>query len=429
MRELTVCCRRPDPRQLGLRDLGWRPLLCLAVALALCLDVTANAARPLLRAFGDSTTDTVPSWATHVATNFSWDLDNQAVAGYALIQMIDRSFTNPVVGGDLIAFQCCVNDSKRTEPAYRTTWEEVLPAAIAFNAIPDSAKKFGTNLTAISVDGPWQTDPHWAKFGLATTNHGAKVAVEVNGTAVYVASRRNTGRSGGSFDLAVDGKSVGSWKAFGAFEGELPSAVYTNFPFLIHLTGLSPGPHRLELSVTSATGPKNWVWFDWASGNEESTNQPSLWFGNTSRRLPESYVASGGNDGVVVSQNEHIARQIAAFRADGLLVFPADIDLHYNPNHLESTVDGVHPNETGKLQMADAFLDGVDLAERTSLRLEETPDGEVFSVLLDLPGYRLEVSPSLENLHWASVGQVHGGQNPYPPELLNHSGGFFHLVH
>lgn len=395
--------------------------------LFLIATVTSHA-QDVFRVFGDSTTQTVPSWADFVADTFFWQLDNQSHTGDYLIQMLNRAFVPAVLEDTQTGFQCCVNDSRETNAAFRTTFEAMVPLTMVYHAVPDAKKAFGTNAALVSTTGTWAKDPKWGGFGLASTHHDATATATVEGSVIYLASRLSTAKTGGSFAVSVDGRNAGSWHCFGANEGRLPSSVYTNFPFLVRIPDLEPGPHQVRVTVLSADGAKNWVWVDWLAGNKAAERMPAVWFGNTTRRTPEAYLAAGGSDAIVASQNGVINDAAQRLAGDGLNVFAVDLATAFDPNRPGEGSSGTQPNDTGKGLMAKAVEDEIDVAERTSLRLVSSGGTLRLSWLMSLSGYALSSSDGIGVQPWQAVPGVTGNSVSVPQAGIQ-ANRFFTILH
>lgn len=299
-----------------------------------------------LRVFGDSTSDESDEWAGLLEDDWGFTLDNKAVAGYFLIQMMDRAFTNTVSTNLTTVIQCCVNDSTETSAARVNTWSNAVPAAIAFHAIPDSKKIFANNAN-VATTGTWTTDSLWSGVGKVSTVNGSTLTFTNYGTVVYVATRQTNSGGAGTYTVSIDGVSQGTFQAGGAVYGSSAGAS----PRLLRFGDLDEGLHVVVLTVTSATSAANPVWFDWSAGNlgNDTDLGPRVWISTTTRRTATSYGALGGSEATVTRQNKTIRNTADQMAADGLNVGVIEFAAVVEP--YSQTSDGTHPNGPGRLAM------------------------------------------------------------------------------
>lgn len=332
-----------------------------AIAPATKLDVSSGSATNLtvtkpflipfssLRVFGDSTSDAASDWPGLLATDWGVTVNNQAVAGYYLYDMINRAFTNTVETNTAVALQCCVNNSKIETTAHYNAFSNALAAAIVYHAVPDSQKVFADN-ALVTYSGTWSSDSRWHGKGKVSTTQSSTVQWTNYGTVVYVATRQTNALGGSKFSITIDGTLQGTYAANGGSASAAGA-------MLLRFGGLSETAHTIVLTVTSATSVANPVWFDWGAGNLGNNTEtgPYFYLSTTSRRTPAAYSAAGGSDTSVSTQNR-IARALNnQFSADGLSTHLVELGALYDPNTSGDSVDGTHPSTTGARKMVNAF--------------------------------------------------------------------------
>jgi hypothetical protein len=155
----------------------------------------------------------------------------------------------------------------------------------------------------------------------------------------------------------VDDVDQGTWSAS---TSRAPASGFPYVPFLIRLTGLSPGRHTVVLTVTSAAGI---VFFDWAAGIDPFAGpRPFVYVGNTLRMRNDAYGMgapwwSSGSDAAAALYNAAIRDVCDRLSADGLNVLCVDASAGYDPNTADVSPDLVHPGDPGMAKIAAAFIE------------------------------------------------------------------------
>ncbi|PWB61321.1 MAG: hypothetical protein C3F14_11945 [Deltaproteobacteria bacterium] len=312
--------------------------------------------------FGDSitvgvgATDNQSAYANVIARRNGWTLTNRAQSGMELADQVPLMYSESVAADANYFTLAGFNDMRQfgTDNEGISTYRNGLFAAMAWLALPEAAK---TRATAdnVAYTGLWDPSPAYAALGKSSAQQGATAAFSVDGSVIYVGAAARFGGSG-AFSLAVDNVDRGTWSANAS---RAPASGFPYVPFLIRLTGLSPGRHTVVLTVTSAADN---VFFDWAAGlGPLPEARPFVYVGNTLRMSAAGYALGSpdwnrGSDAAVALFNAAIRDVCDTLAADGMNVLCVDASAAYDPDTADASPDRVHPSDQGMAKIAAAFI-------------------------------------------------------------------------
>lgn len=313
-----------------------------------------------LFAFGDSiTAGTGASDAAHryinlLATYKGWTLTNNAVSGSQISDptQIDMLYDTTITADMNIVTLAGANDMRTSQSnaALQQTYRNSLLAALAYCALPDTYKTWAPSM---SSTGTWVTSPSVSNGkGLRSSTNGSTLTTTVEGDTVYVGYVVSPNYDG-TFTVTIDGVNRGTFSTTASVPTRtVDSGEWANVA--VRFTGLSDKPHTVVVTITSSTGKD--VWIDWIGGNgiPYEITGPNVWVGNCCRMTSGGYSTWGGSDTLVAVWNNMIREVCEALASDGLNVLLVETTDALDPATGLDT-DGLHPNDTGHQQIADAF--------------------------------------------------------------------------
>jgi len=315
-------------------------------------------------AFGDSITVGFNAsaeqfkYANIVARSIGWTLKNVAQSGSQLSDEIPVVYAESVAPDGNSFILTGVNDMRNfgTDNAGLAYYQDALYAALAWLAVPDGEKIKGAGDNVVYT-GVWDNTPFYNRIGRRSSRRNDTAAFTVSGATIYIGSVAWFGGTG-AFSVTVDGTEKGTWSCSTTRK---PASGAGYAPFLVRLTGLASGPHRVVLTVASDAGD---VCFDWAAGTAggAATPGPNVFVGNSLRLRPAGYAAEAplwnhGSDEAVAAINARIRTVCDDLARDGRNVFHVDASAVYDPMSSDiSTMDEIHPSDQGMAKIAAAFL-------------------------------------------------------------------------
>jgi hypothetical protein len=240
------------------------------------------------------------------------------------------------------------------DSTYLATYGTILLACAVWLAVPNAQKHLAGDST-IAYSGSWTPQTYYNGCNAnsyQTLQNGATATVHLTGTAIYIGYTNRAGLGdGGTLTVNVDGTDMATIDESTGSTG----GVFTYWPEVLRLSGLSSGSHTVIITANVTTGKKCNI--DWFADNShaETTGSPRIYLGNTIKATAAGYAAVGGSDEAVAAWNFVNAAVVAGLVADGLRVVYVDACSTYDPNTM-SQADGVHPNDTGQVTIANAFL-------------------------------------------------------------------------
>ena len=301
------------------------------------------------------------------ATTFS-NVNNTAVSGSSIRDVIYRRFVNSPTINDLQPLSLLIgtNDLLNSSSPYKfNKIAEGLRVVIAnhflnsFTSVADSS---------ITKEGSWSSlQPYEFSFpsksslkGLGDSYYsstaGDKLLFSINGDNLVVGcygldSVYNYGR----FRVLVDGIDKGTYDPNGKSDdwyysvlGGYTAAPLTPNVFIVY--GLGSGNHDVEIDVLDDKETD----FDYI-GTMSSNNTKPVIVGHILKSTDAGYILGGGHssDSDVDTANALIDSVVSSFSDNGYPVLVAHTENFFNK---ENTVDGLHPNDLGHNEVAQAWL-------------------------------------------------------------------------
>nr|WP_080577238.1 SGNH/GDSL hydrolase family protein [Sinorhizobium fredii] len=309
---------------------------------------------------GDSITvgvgvTTAQRYATLSANSLSRTIVSRAKSGDMAADQGQKAIAIKRGSGDIATIMVGVNDQR----IYRASVvKRGYYIAFLLRLILDSTatvRKTGRS-TAIAKYGTW-SNTAVNNFGVTTTLKSAKATATVSGTAVYIGSIiQNHPAAKGVAQVRIDGVLKGTISSDGTGDGGMTTANGLAYgPAAFRFGGLSPGNHKVELTVTSANGQN--FRLDYIAGNANQTGVKTF-VSNVIRMNAYGYAKFGGSDSSVAAFNADIATLIDTLSDDGLDAFLVNNWAAINPaTHL--LPDGVHPNPAGHSKIYTVFRSAI----------------------------------------------------------------------
>lgn len=312
--------------------------------------------------FGDSVTVGIGAsadrykFANIIAHENGWEIANKARSGTQLADEIPAIYSEAVVPDGNYLLLTGYNDMRNfgLDNNGLAQYRAALSAALAWLSIPDG-EKIKASGGRMAYEGAWHASPAPGGFGKYSGQQGAKAVFTVSGSVVYIggAGVRN---GTGAFSVTVDGDPKG---VYPCSVSRAPASGLPMAPFLVRLTGLSGGPHKVEITVTSAAGN---VYLDWAAGSRGTQGAgPKVFVGNALRMKREAYgfdapYWNAGSDEAVSAINTIIGDVCGELAGDGRNVLHVDASAAYDPDTADVGPDLIHPSDRGMETIAAAFL-------------------------------------------------------------------------
>lgn len=338
----------------------------LIAILAVCAVPAAGQPFPAAKGkavfFGDSVTVGVGAsadrykYANIIALENGWALSNKARSGTQLADEIPAIYSEAVEPEGNYLILTGYNDMRNfgLDNNGLAQYRGALYAALAWLTIPDG-EKIKASGGQVGYEGAWDASPSPGGFGRSSSRRGAKAVFTVSGSVIYIggAGMRN---GTGTFSVAVDGAPKG---VYPCSLSRAPASGFPIAPFLVRLTGLSGGPHKVEIAVTSTAGN---VYFDWAAGSGGThAARPRVFVGNALRMKREAYrfdapYWNAGSDEAVSAINTIIRDVCRELSGDGGNVVHVDASAAFDPDTPDVGPDQIHPSDRGMEKIAAAFL-------------------------------------------------------------------------
>lgn len=272
-------------------------------------------------------------------------IDNRAVSSSQAGNQAALAYTAPApVGGDIFHVMLGSNDFRKykSDATKRGYFEKALLALTAWLSTP-LKKRVGSGLT---LTGTWTSNAAgWNRSTVA----GAKATATVNGSTVYVGYHIQdvAGTLTSLAKVRVDGVEVAQYSSNGVGCATFLGADY--YPNCIRITGLDPAiTHTVEVEQCSNG---QYVYVDWIAGNSQA-ERPTIYLSNLPKMADTQYTADGTSDALLQSYNSYIAGLVSALVCDGTNAVLVDSYTALDP--VTGLADGVHPNNTGHLQLKNA---------------------------------------------------------------------------
>jgi lysophospholipase L1-like esterase len=313
--------------------------------------------------FGDSVTVGVGAsadryrYANLIARANGWALSNQARSGTQLADEIPAIYSEAVEPAGNYLILTGYNDMRNfgLDNNGLVQYRGALYAALAWLSIPDG-EKIKASGGRVAYEGAWNASPAPGGFGRSSSQQGARAVFTVSGSVIYIGG---TGMPNGTgtFSVTVDGDPKG---VYSCSVPRAPASGFPFAPFLVRLTGLSAGPHQVEIAVASAAGN---VYFDWAAGSRGAQGAgPKVFVGNALRMQREAYrfdapYWNAGSDEAVSAINTIIRDACRELAGDGRNVVHVDASAAFDPDSADVGPDRIHPSDRGMEKIAAAFLD------------------------------------------------------------------------
>ena len=227
-----------------------------------------------------------------------------------------------------------------------------LTAAVAWSALDG-----GTILDARAAPstGPWIPYPPHGAIG--ATQAGATLRGIARGDAVYVGYEQQA-TPAGSFDLSIDGRPAGTYSCHApAAPSPSTTAATAVWTAAVRIGGLGHKAHAVTITARG-DGP---VILDWIAGS--AGGGPRVVIGTIPDLPAGSYrhfpPLDHGSDAATALYNATYATLVRTLATDGLRVrlAPTGIALR---RQVDFAPDGIHPNDTGHLRIAQAFQQALD---------------------------------------------------------------------
>jgi lysophospholipase L1-like esterase len=282
-------------------------------------------------------------------------LVNRGANGDMAADQAWKAFMDARAAGDASTIFCGVNDERiyGTPVGKRNHYIRFMRRLI-LDAVLVTKKLARTQLTKT---GAW-SNTQANSIGLASNSAGAKVSGVVNGSEIYIGSiiQSDPACVGSSIQVKVDGVIVGTFSCDGA-TSNMQTANGTEYSASAHrFAGFTDTNHTVELEVISTNGSYNYV--DWIAGSGAQVGGRAF-VANVIRMTAAGYAAYGGSDANVAAYNTALWAMVDQLIADGLRVHKVDLHSIINPA-TDLLPDGVHPNASGHLEIANAFWAAMD---------------------------------------------------------------------
>jgi len=325
------------------------------------------------RAFGDSFTRGTGAttsnlcWVARLAAAANRGITNLGSSGKELQDISWTIMGTSVAARDSAWLLTGFNDmrfqggSADTLNGYRSN----LRACLAYLAIPATNRIYCTNFT---FTGTWGDFTLWTLPSKYSTTAASTAQFTAYGDTIYLAwaNRHHLG-NGGTATVAVDGVNRAT---IDSRVGESPydSATTVHWPGLTRISGLTNGSHTVLITVSGV----GYVDFQWAAGNGSliGADLPAVYSSGPPRMNAAGYALGGatgytnGTDAVCQDYNTANTEVCAELAADGLNVTCVDVARHYVPESGHVYGDNIHPNDTGHLRIAQAFIDSAFYRKR-----------------------------------------------------------------
>ena len=380
------------------------------------------------KAFGDSITAGIGATSASTTAYIpllsglaGWTVTNAAVSTSMILDQLTPILATTTAVGDAYTLQIGTNDQRtyQTDATKRTVFERAHQAAIAWLGIPSTRKTLGTSA---NVTGSWSTSSEYSGIGRTTSSSGATMTATVYGGTIYVAYIVANSTTG-TFTVSVDGVSQGTLSTDpGATITSALSRTYTEQ--LARFTGFSEGAHTVLITQTSGT-----VKIDWIAGVVSS--QQDLWpvvvVGNVPKMTSAAYASFGGSDTTVGDYNTVISSNISTLAGDGLNVKSVDVWSVIDPN--TDLNDGIHPNDTGHRDIANAYYSAVKAIPQVARAARSIPIGATvengtanYVLFVGSDGTLQQSGPATYKLAWNNSTGNFGIRNASPAFPLDVSG-------
>lgn len=331
---------------------------------------------------GNGATAAPRSYGYLISNTMLWSLTNTSVSG---TQLQDTGQANSMLAASISSaslsyFITGYNDMRAFgNGAGLTSYLHTLNNVMVWLSLPAASKVLGTN-AAVTKTGTWATALNFGRnMEFSSTNGDTLTWTSPAATAVYIGALSN-GAPNCNYSVSVDGGGQVS-------NVTEPSAVATVLGqtlglYLIRIGGLAATTHSVVFTVGNSTRACFVDYF--ATNTGVSTTGPYLFLGNTIRMNATGYTLGSpnynhGSDAIVTQYGTSEASAVSPLAADGLNITLVNDSAVYNPATQVSS-DNIHPNDTGHLVIANAFLGQATIANQN---IEYTPNGLLGSTAYD----------------------------------------------
>lgn len=314
-----------------------------------------------LTAFGDSITVGSGStggntgYAQRVAAALGEPLDNRGISGAQVPDVAAKSYTvGPWSPGDRRIWLAGYNDmrARGASPLGLAAIRRPLAAQLVWLALPAANRVIGQSPSAVVSSGWGATPAYGGALGRSSMTAASTWSAVVEGRVIYLGMTAMIGSTyGPEAEVSIDGMPI----CVARYCDSVPNQSGLNYaPFLARIDTGVEGAHTVVVTVRTSTG---YVYVDWVGGNAPG-DRPTVYLGNCLRMPAASYGMfapfNKGSDAAVEAVNRMMGCLVCGLQADGLDVRLVDASAAFDPVNVAA--DGIHPNNAGHQQIADAFL-------------------------------------------------------------------------
>lgn len=300
-----------------------------------------------LNVFGDSITvgsgtGADPWYSEIIANILDTTVNNYGINGAQMADIINPIYENTKQDSLLLSG---FNDY-RFFGSSTVDYQKVLECAIVYLASGQVIKGQTGTLT-----GSWvNAGAYGGNITTTTSTVGDTAVYSVTGTCVYIALTQINNGSGGLAQISIDGNIITSCGCYG---NSTANSGQNYSPTMLRFTGLSAGPHTVEIKNIS-TGSNKTIFIDFVASNYPGN---ALIVGETLKCTTANYTLgyptfSNGSDAIVADYNA-VIDSMTKYAADGLNIKIAK--MLYNPN-TQSVPGNAHPTTAGQCNIALCFL-------------------------------------------------------------------------
>jgi len=262
----------------------------------------------------------------------------------------------PVIASEVAIVMVGANDERfyQTDPAKKFYFEEAFRRLVADRVLTDRVTARSASMIKV---GAWN-NTQVNSIGMNTTALNASAKATISGDAVYIGYNiQNQTAAKGAADVYIDGIKVGSLSSDGT-AGFTTTKGQTWGPTLARFSGLSEGPHEVEVRVTSSGV---YFYLDYIAGNDQPAG-PMVLASNIIRMAPHGYAQFGGSDANVADYNASIAAIVSALASDGFDIRLVDSHSRIDPA-VDLMTDGIHTNLGAQAKLAAGFIAAAEADE------------------------------------------------------------------
>jgi lysophospholipase L1-like esterase len=242
------------------------------------------------------------------------------------------------------------NDARiyKTNAIKRVYFRDGLQALAAWLALPlkQTARASGV------LTGTWINTTAYG-IGKASNVKGSTITLTAYGTAVYLSVIQQNAAGRGTADVFIDGNLKGSFATYTPLPNTAKNIAYG--PKLLRFANLENGNHEIKVVVTSPTLNANYVYVDWAAGNDQPS-RPKVFVPEPIFMTAAGYAKYGGSTANSTDFRNLVVSAVDELAIDGLAVHRVATQPVLNLA-IDMLADGVHPTAAGHTKLATAILD------------------------------------------------------------------------